>query len=89
MEIEEKPLCMSTQEQQEFDEADRCHICKGGFLPERSEEEKEHLEEMKDWLLSHELPLTKIPFITNVKRANRKLVLELHPDKVGDERMEE
>ena len=85
----EKGLNMSEKDEEEFQKQDKCHLCHDPFLNQSKPDESKHLKALKPLLEINKLDLKKIPSLRQVKRQKRIISKELHPDKIGQERVEE
>ena len=82
-------LNMSEENEEEFQKQEKCHICKDPFLDKTKPEELKHLKVLKPLLEINRLDVKRIPSLRKVKKQKRIISKELHPDKVGPERVEE
>ena len=85
----EKGLNMSKEDEEEFQKQDKCHLCHDPFLNKSKPDELKHLKALKPLLEINRLDVKIIPSLRKVKKQKRIISKELHPDKIGQERVEE
>merc|ERR1712208_271929 len=91
-ENEKKNHDLSDDEEKQYQEENQCHICKDRILSSDQDPTSTRvkvLAEIEDLLLINKLPTDKIPSLKLVKRQQRIISLELHPDKNLDASDEE
>ena len=71
---------LTAEEQKQWKEEKKCHICKERFLKDSTNPQIS--KEMKQLLEANKLDCAKIPSIKKVKKQKRILSLQIHPDKL-------
>ena len=71
---------LTAEEQKQWKEEKKCHICKEKFLKDSSKPQIS--KELKQLLEANKLDCAKIPSIKKVKKQKRIMSLQLHPDKL-------
>ena len=71
---------LTAEEQKQWKEEKKCHICKERFLKDSTNPQIS--KELKQLLEANKLDCAKIPSIKKVKKQKRIMSLQLHPDKL-------
>ena len=82
--IEKKNHNLSEEEEKQWQEEKKCHICNDAFLKDDNPPDtknRHHLVQIKHLLLANRLDSEKIPSIRKVKKQKKIISAQLHPDK--------